>query len=258
MELCEYERIHKLQMDGWWFGNGRNKIVIDILKRSVADFCGSRLLDVGCSEGAFLDYLNQNKINFTAIDSDQNAINFCKERGYGNRVKYGNILNLEFPDNSFDIVTALDVIEHIKDDVVALSEIKRVCKKNGIIFLILPAHQWLWSSNDIAYHHWRRYSKKMVKELIHKLDLEIITLTYFNILLFPVFILTTFVKKVFFPNKIWSNVLMAVPKLVNCLLSKIMDFERTLIKLGTAPFGSSFIIVAKNKRVVKNLNYCKN
>lgn len=245
MELREYEKIHKLQMNGWWFGNGRNKIVIDILKRSVVDFYGSRLLDVGCSEGAFLDCLNQNKINFTGIDSNQNAINFCKERGYSNRVKYGNILNLQFPDNSFDVVTALDVIEHIKDDIRVLSEIKRVCKKNGIIFLILPAHQWLWSSNDIAYHHWRRYSKKMVKELVHKLDLEIITLTYFNILLFPIFILATFVKKVFFQNKIWSNVLIAVPKMINYLLSKIMDFEKILIKLRMTPFGSSFIVVAK-------------
>jgi len=245
MELLEYEKIHKLQMNGWWFGNGRNKIVIDILKRSVTNFHGSRLLDVGCSEGAFLDYLNQNKIDFTAIDSDQNAINFCRERGYGNRVECGNVLNLQFPDNSFDIVTALDVIEHVKDDIKALSEIKRVCKKNGIIFLIIPAHQWLWSSNDIAYHHWRRYSKKMVKELIKKLDLEIITLTYFNILLFPLFILITFVKKMFFQNKICSNVTIAVPKVINCFLIKVMDFERILIKSGMVPFGASLIIVAK-------------
>ena len=245
MELREYETIHRLQIDNWWFGKGRNKIVIDVLRRSVDNFHGSRLLDVGCSEGAFLDYLSQNKINFTAIDNDQNAINFCKKRGHGDRVEQGDILNLRFADNSFDVVTALDVIEHVEDDAAALNEIKRVCRKNGIIFFMLPAHQWLWSSNDIAYRHWRRYSKKMVRELLHNSDLEIITLTYFNILLFPAFILMTFVKKVFFPNKGRSNVLITVPKVINRLLSKILDLEKILIRLGIAPFGSSFIVVAR-------------
>lgn len=246
MELNEYEKIHKLQISGWWFGMGRNKIIIDILKESMPNLHGCKLLDVGCSEGAFLDHLNQEKADFVAVDIDENAVRFYKECSYHDRVKYGNVLDLPFDDNSFDAVTALDIIEHVEDDVKALSEIKRVCKKNGTLLIILPAHQWLWSSNDIAYHHKRRYSKKMVKELIHKLNLKIDRLLYFNVLLFPIFILATFYKKIFLPDELSSNVTKPVPKTLNYVLSKLMNIERVMIKYGITPFGSSFIIVIKN------------
>jgi len=250
METEIYNEIYKLQTEGWWFGNGRNKLVIELL----SDICPSlekkKILDVGCSEGAFLDCLKKEKSDFRAIDIDKNAIEFCKKRGFKDRVKEGSILDIPFKDNSFDIVTALDVVEHVEDDVKAMRELARVAKKGGTVFVILPAHPWLWSKNDEAYHHHRRYDLDMVKKLVAKTYLRIEAITYFNVLLFPVFVLATLATKLSASKG--SNVVKPVPRPINSVLSGIMNVERTILKKrlreepGRLP-GSSFIVILKKK-----------
>ncbi|MBS3103599.1 class I SAM-dependent methyltransferase, partial [Candidatus Woesearchaeota archaeon] len=229
MEVEVFRKIYALQKGGWWFGNARNKLVISLLKDMYADLDKKKLLDVGCSEGAFLDYLKKNKLDFMAIDVDENAINFCKERGFEKNIRYGSILDIPFKENTFDIVTALDVIEHVEDDIRALGEMKRVCKKDGILFLIVPAHKWLWSSNDDAYHHHRRYNIGRIRYIAKECELKILTISHFNILLLPLFVFLTFLKKLF-PNKKSSNVLKPLPKPLNKVLSWIMDAEIGIVK----------------------------
>jgi ubiquinone/menaquinone biosynthesis C-methylase UbiE len=249
MEKEIYSKIYELQKSGWWFGNARNNLVIFILKDLLDVIVGKKILDVGCSEGAFLDRLKTEKADFSAIDFDNQAIEFCRKRGYSKEVKFGSILDIPYKENSFDCVTALDVIEHIDDDNKALSEMKRVCKKNGIIFLILPAHKWLFSSNDEAYHHFRRYDLDRIKKIAKKNSLSIKAISYFNISLFPIFVLMTLITKIF-PNKRTSSVLKPVPKPLNSMLSKIMNNEIQFVtrnvshnKLG--PVGSSYIVILK-------------
>jgi len=64
MEVEVFRKIYALQKGGWWFGNARNKLVISLLKDMYADLDKKKLLDVGCSEGAFLDYLKINWISW--------------------------------------------------------------------------------------------------------------------------------------------------------------------------------------------------
>lgn len=251
MEVKVFKKINTLQKGGWWFGDSRNKLVISLLKDTYPNLDQKKLLDVGCSEGAFLDYLRLNKLNFMAIDIDDTAINFCKERGFEKNIRYGSILDIPFNKNSFDIVTALDVIEHVENDLRALTEMKRVCKKGGILFLIVPAHKWLWSSNDEAYHHHRRYDVKRIKHLAKVCRLEIFTISHFNIFLVPFFIFLTFLKKIF-PNKNSSNVLKTTPSFLNNILKLIMNVEIELIRKNVAKrkfgaFGSSYVVILKKK-----------
>lgn len=65
---------------------------------------------------------------------------------------------LPFSNNKFDLVTAIDVLEHIKDDLGTLEEIKRVLKPNGIGIFLVPAHKELYSTRDIRLKHVRRYN----------------------------------------------------------------------------------------------------
>ncbi len=249
MERSVYQEIHELQKSGWWFGNSRNKLVLSTLKRTVSNLHSSKLLDIGCSEGAFLDYLNDHNVDFNAIDIDENAISFCHERGYSDRVKHGNIFSIPFEDETFDIVTMLDVVEHVEDDGKAMKEAMRVCRKDGLLLFILPAYQWLWSSNDVAYHHKKRYSKKMVLDLISRSGLKIESISFFNMLLFPVFVIATFYKKVF-PDHTRTNVMKKTPGALNWMLGKVMDVENWLITTAGIylPFGSSIIVAVKKEQ----------
>ncbi len=62
-------------------------------------------------------------------------------------------------DDTFDLITCLDVIEHTPDDRATLRELRRVCQPGGWLLVTVPAYQALWSLHDDANHHYRRYSR---------------------------------------------------------------------------------------------------
>ena len=61
-------------------------------------------------------------------------------------------------DETFDLITCLDVIEHTPDDRVTLRELHRVTRPGGYLLVTVPAYQALWSQHDVANHHFRRYN----------------------------------------------------------------------------------------------------
>ncbi len=66
---------------------------------------------------------------------------------------------MPFPAESFDLAVSLDVIEHLEDDVGALTELRRVVVPGGRLLVTVPAYQWLWSGHDEINHHHRRYTR---------------------------------------------------------------------------------------------------
>ena len=64
-----------------------------------------------------------------------------------------------FPEGTFDAVTLFDVVEHIEDDAGFLAQVGNVLTKDGLVFITVPAHQWMWSSSDDSAQHYRRYNR---------------------------------------------------------------------------------------------------
>ena len=62
-------------------------------------------------------------------------------------------------DDTFDLITCLDVIEHTPDDVLTLTELRAWLKPGGWLLVTVPAYQALWSRHDVANHHYRRYRR---------------------------------------------------------------------------------------------------
>ena len=102
------------------------------------------VLDVGCNVGNLpfvcREYgLSAAQVHFTGIDITEKSINVAKARNIsGTTFQVGSALNIEFPDNTFDGVTCMEVIEHIPDQPTAMREITRVLKTNGILALSTP------------------------------------------------------------------------------------------------------------------------
>jgi len=84
----------------------------------------------------------------TSIEYDEDCCQFLNEVLHIPALQ-GSITELEFEDNSFDLVCAFDVIEHVEDDSKAASEMLRVCKKDGLVFATVPAFMLLWSEHDV-------------------------------------------------------------------------------------------------------------
>ena len=78
-------------------------------------------------------------------------------RAEGGRATAGLVTALPFADGSFDVVGALDIVEHVADDEAALAELSRVAAPGAVLLLSVPLHQAAWTAFDDAVGHHRRY-----------------------------------------------------------------------------------------------------
>jgi len=88
---------------------------------------------------------------------DISAPALAKLRGFGAQVVLSQVTSLPFGAGAFDLVSALDIIEHVDDDITALSELSRVMKPGGTLLISTPLHASLWTSFDDFVGHKRRY-----------------------------------------------------------------------------------------------------
>src|SRR6185295_13918370 len=226
-EYFELERAH------WWF-RVREKIIEDFLIKSIDPTSPLKILNVGAATGRTSELLGKYG-EVTSIEYDQDCCTFTSEK-LGIPILQGSILELPFADFSFDLVCAFDVIEHVEDDAKGVSEMVRVCKQGGIIYITVPAFNKLWSHHDVVNHHYRRYVMPDILKLFARFNGEVTHKTYFNSLLFiPIFCF-----------RILSNLFsFALPKkkgagsdftvvdeksMINRLLFGIFSFERKLLR----------------------------
>ena len=94
-----------------------------------------------------------------------------------------SILELPFENDSYDLVCAFDVIEHVVEHELAVQEMQRVCKSSGLVCVTVPAFQFLWNQHDDVNHHVRRYTRPLLESLFQKTG-KIRFSSYFNFLLF--------------------------------------------------------------------------
>src|SRR5215216_6423108 len=121
-----YRDLYVKEQDYWWHV-GKRAIVYSLLER----YRGNRqkqgrALDLGCGTGLNLDFLSR-YAEPVGTDFSEEALSFCLERGHKLLCK-ADAAALPFPDGEFDIITALDVVEHLDDDLAALTEIRRVLR----------------------------------------------------------------------------------------------------------------------------------
>lgn len=150
-----------------------------------------RFLDVGSGDAYVADGFTRSFKNSTA---------YCVDSGYSQdlidqieKTFQNNQLNLyadlsEVKLENVDIVTLLDVIEHVPDDTALLNSIiEQPYVKKGTFFIItVPAFQSLFSHHDVLLKHFRRYNLRRLKEAVGKCNLEVITGGYFfSILIGP-------------------------------------------------------------------------
>ncbi len=183
MEQQLYENTYRSEQSHWWFV-GRRTLILDQVRRWYPDRTDLAILDVGCGTGLNMKYLARYG-QVTGADLSSTALNFCRARGHHRLIK-APVEHLPIPDNTFDMVSALDIIEHLDDDVTALREIHRVLKPGGRVFILVPAYMFLWSLQDEISSHRRRYVASQLQRAIVSAGLRVERLTYANTLLFPV------------------------------------------------------------------------
>ncbi len=161
----------------WWW-RSRREFVRDLAYAHAPDPVDS-LLDVGCLDGSLLQVFGGVPRRF-GMDISPIAIELVPDALRG-RISFARASGLRAPfaPASFDVVTSVDVIEHIDNDVAALGEMARVLRPGGTLIVVVPAHEWLRTSRDDRLGHLRRYERSGLESTIRGTGLEVVWSTYF-------------------------------------------------------------------------------
>src|SRR3954469_10987363 len=108
MDTSFYSEYFKIEDRHWWFV-GRREVLLRVLESHLNGASDRRILDVGCGTGTMIQHLSRFG-TAEGVDASEEAVAFCRQRGI-NRVQVVAGGPLPFPDASFDLVTAFDVIE---------------------------------------------------------------------------------------------------------------------------------------------------
>lgn len=242
MDRAVFDRMQEVDGHHWWFV-ARRRIVHKMLSRFGGDKKTLRILEVGCGTGANLPMLQGFGI-VDAIEPDCEA-RMVASRRFGLAVKSGYLPGgVELQDGHYDLIVLLDVLEHIGDDIGALTMLRSKLAPGGRIFLTVPAMPWLWSSHDVAHHHHRRYTAGELKNALERSGFELVHGAHFNTLLFPLIAVMRLIGR-------WTGRVggddMVPPGPVNRLLTVIFSFEKWWVTRISVPIGVSLAAVARTQ-----------
>lgn len=239
MKKYLYEDLYQLEDKHWWHISKRRAVHKLIEKYNTKE--KPKILDIGCGTGKNMEEL-QNLGSIYGLDSSSEALRFCKKRGLNNLI-LGSAEKTSLKNNSFDIITILDVLEHTEDNK-TLKEMHRILKKDGLIIITVPAFSWLWSKWDKVLHHKRRYTTAKLRGILTANEFSPVKITYlYSFLVFPALIIRKVKEKItkeFYP----SDFKLSNP-LLNLLLNNLSRLEFLFTEKFSIPFGTSILIVAK-------------
>ncbi len=202
---------------------------------------GPTILDLGCGTGVIATELSQ-WASTIGLDFSDKALAYCQSRGLHNLVQARGE-NLPLETASVDGVLALDIFEHIEDDVAAFRESFRVLRPGGILVLSVPAFKALWGPHDVALMHFRRYRRSEVVHRLESVGFKIERASYSVFFLFPIVVFIRILEKMKRGEAKAS--LPATPGWLNRALIGLQNAEAMIIAKMPLPWGSSVIAVAR-------------
>lgn len=246
MNIEEYVRMSELESQHFWF-LGRRDILKNLLLRLTGQTRTNDLLilDAGCGTGGNLTWLSSLG-RVVGVDFSEVACSLSAGKKSGSVIRASLDDCLPFKAASFDLVTLLDVLEHLESDLETLQQLTEKLKPGGRILVTVPAYRHLWSGHDVVHHHKRRYVKKQLQELIAASGLTIEYLSYYNTLLYPVVATKRMLSKAL--NSEINGDLKLPSPVLNSLLQQIFSFEKHWIGKWNSPFGVSLVAVAQRKK----------
>ncbi len=232
-------RIMEESEDTYWWYRARRDIISHLILRTIP--AGELIVDYGSGTGGTSALLQDLGYRVLAADISDEALAKCKLRGLSTI----DLTERSLDDCSADCILAGDVLEHVKDDVELLKTFRRALRPNGTLIVTVPAYEFLWSGEDYVSDHWRRYTRRRLKQQIRSAGFECVWCSYYNTLLFPAVLLTTLAKRVFFPREMYSSNVKPLTRWQNQVLYRVFASEGHLLKPLRFPLGASLIAVAR-------------
>jgi SAM-dependent methyltransferase len=241
-----FATLFELEPNSFWF-RSRNRLICWALERY---FPRARsLLEVGCGTGFVLAGIRKNLPDLTLAGSEIFAagLRLAAQRLRGVRLFQMDAQQIPF-ESEFDIIGAFDVLEHVTNDELVLSQMYQAVRDGGGILLTVPQHPFLWSRVDEYSKHVRRYTAVELKTKVRRAGFSIARATSFVSLLLPLMLISRARMRRGEGELDSTEVRLSAP--LDFLLELIMDCERAMIRCGIfLPAGGSLLLIAKKSPI---------
>ena len=200
--------------------------------QQVVPHCTGKILEIGSGIGNISYFFDRDGMDIDLSDIREQYRSYLKKSYEKRAVLDMDIVADGFVEmhgdklGTYDAVFALNVVEHIKDDKLAIENMIKLLKPGGKIIILVPAYQWLYNGFDVALEHFKRYTKSRLLGIFPPTGAKLIRSWYFNFAgIFGWFLVGSVMKKKLIPE---SNM-----KLYNVLtpIFKIAD-KVVLNKMG--------------------------
>jgi SAM-dependent methyltransferase len=156
---------------------------MDWIVATLRPYLGKDILEVGIGHGSYCEYLARMG-RYRGVDIDPENVRNSARRFPGHDFQLADICSEQFradyPPGSVDTVVCCNVIEHIEDDRLAVSNLVDALSSGGHLALLVPAHQALYGDLDRLAGHFRRYNKARMLTAVAGVPGEVVSLRYFN------------------------------------------------------------------------------
>ncbi|OGD94020.1 hypothetical protein A2697_00815 [Candidatus Curtissbacteria bacterium RIFCSPHIGHO2_01_FULL_41_44] len=145
-------------------------------------FIKSKILEVGSGIGSFTPHLGELDSQVTPSEINKKFLKILNKK-FENKALYLDITKVNFEkikEKTFNTVVAINVLEHVLQDSLALENMAKLLKNDSNLILIVPAHKTLYGTYDKSLGHIRRYSAKELTEKVNKSGLKIRKIIYVN------------------------------------------------------------------------------
>ncbi len=248
MNAGEYANLDAVERTHWYYA-GKRVMVRWWLERVGPPQVEQLLLDCGAGTGRFALEM-ETSCRVLVLDDHEEALRLLRSR-----FKPEQILSLSgdavpLPDGSLDYVTALDVLEHVPDDVAVVRGFWRLLKPDGLAVVTVPASMALWSDWDEGLHHYRRYHRAQLRALFPATEWEVIHVNYTNVVIYPAVWLVRKWRRLSPTKPVAGSTASRTedrvpPAWLNALLQSIfVGLAKVRMPL---PFGVSLLLVARRR-----------
>ena len=242
MPKAHFESLRQLEYTYWWH---QTRLAIAQALLHSAKLDRPAILDLGCGTGGFLEQMATalNARRAVGVDSSPQALDLSRDR----KIEFQSCDLMQVTDfgpEKFDVVMAMDVLEHLPAERPALDTAALNLRAGGLFVCSVPAHMYLFSEWDKHLGHFRRYHRAMLKKIFDGTQLEPVRCTYaFSHALIPA-LLQRLIRK---PYSEKTCVFPPVPAAVNSLMLAVGKLEARWLRRFDVPNGLSVVALAVKK-----------
>ena len=250
-EPSTHDELFLIEGKSWWFKQRNAFIEAGINRFPPSE---NTIVDLGGGNGFVASHLESCGFEVALFEPGAQGIENAKRRGLKNLV-CAPVNSTTVKPNSISAIGLFDVLEHISDESSFLNELQEVLKNDGILYITVPAHNFLWSSADEDAGHFRRYNKNSIKNVLADNGFDVVFVSYFfRFLSLPIFLFRTLPSKFLRkkqPQSVTKTSNFIVPKFVERIVSLIYDIEIRKFSRSKIRHGASIFIVATPARHTK-------